>query len=344
MELNKIIDDKIPSKRPAFKRYEAEVAGEAFEIYMRDVMECIKALYGDPEHAQYLCFAPEQHYADADKTQRLYHDMHTGQWWWSTQVIYSLLYGIIIEFSDACLFLQKVLEKEKPGATIIPLIISSDKTQITLFRNKSAYPVYLTIGNIPKSIRRKPSCQGQILLAYLPTSRLLHITNKAARRRTLANLFHACMSQITEPLKKAGIEGVVMESGDGVKRRCHPILAVYVGDYPEQCLVTGAFTGDCPSCDCPNKELGIYPGNHEFRDLDEVLDALDQLGSPQYTQACRDANIKPIQHPFWKNLPYVDIFQSITPDILHQLHQGVIKHLLSWLTEACGATFIDARV
>ena len=75
---------------------------------------------------------------------------------------------------------QQKLEEDKPGATIIPIIISSDKTQLTQFRNKTAYPVYLTIGNLPKEIRREPSHRGQILLAYLPTSRLEHITNKAA--------------------------------------------------------------------------------------------------------------------------------------------------------------------
>ena len=47
---------------------------------------------------------------------------------------------------------QVELKKDHPGATIIPLVISTDKTQLTLFRNKSAYPVYLTIGNIPKEI------------------------------------------------------------------------------------------------------------------------------------------------------------------------------------------------
>jgi len=26
------------------------------------------------------------HYLDADQTIRLYHDMHTGKWWWETQV------------------------------------------------------------------------------------------------------------------------------------------------------------------------------------------------------------------------------------------------------------------
>lgn len=65
--------------------------------------------------------------------------------------------------------------------TIIPVIISSDKTQVTLFRNKSAYSVYLTIGNLPKDIHSKPSQGGQILLGYLSTSKLKHIKNKAAR-------------------------------------------------------------------------------------------------------------------------------------------------------------------
>ena len=60
--------------------------GETFDVYTRDVMECIAALIGDPEHVRYLCFAPERHYADADHTVRLYHDLHTGKWWWATQV------------------------------------------------------------------------------------------------------------------------------------------------------------------------------------------------------------------------------------------------------------------
>jgi hypothetical protein len=45
------------------------------------------------------------------------------------------------------------LEVHHAGATVIPLIISSDKTQLTTFRGKTAYPVYMTIGNIPKNIR-----------------------------------------------------------------------------------------------------------------------------------------------------------------------------------------------
>ncbi|THV08117.1 hypothetical protein K435DRAFT_641286 [Dendrothele bispora CBS 962.96] len=323
-ELDKIIDT-LPMRRPAFTRKEVVMAGESFDVYKRDILDCIRALYGSPEHAQYLSFTPERHYSDPDQTSRLYHDLHTGKWWWNTQV---------------------ALEKECPGATIIPVIISTDKTQVTLFRNKSAYPVYLTIGNLPKEIRRKPSQQGQILLAYLPTTKLEHISNKAARRRAVNNLFHACMGDILAPLKHAGAEGTIMQSGDGVKRRCHPILASYVSDYPEQVLVTCGYYNDSPVCMTKKNCLGNYPCDSPFRDPDKAMAAvkLFDLDKDSWIEACRDANMKPVQHPFWEDLPYVDIFRSITPDILHQMHQGIMKHLIGWLTEICGADEIDARI
>ncbi|THU96048.1 hypothetical protein K435DRAFT_665236 [Dendrothele bispora CBS 962.96] len=322
-ELNKIIDQEIPIQRPCFTRTEVVVAGEAFDLYKRDILECIRALYSSPEHAQYLCVVPERHYSDANMTCRLYHDIHTGKWWWNT---------------------QKAVEAKKPGATIVPVILSSDKTQVTLFRNKSAYPVYLTIGNLPREIRRKPSQQGQILLGYLPTTKLEHIKNKSSRRRVLANLFHACMKHLVSPLKTAGTEGVTMQSGDGIKRRCHPILAAYVADYPEQVLVACAYYGDCASCECPKDELGVYPCCHSRRNFGAAVRAAKFLGTDQWVESCHEENIKPIQHPFWEDLPYTDIFRSITPDILHQMYQGVMKHLIGWLTKICGADEIDARV
>lgn len=62
------------------------MAGEAYDVYFRDVIECIRALYSEPEFARHLVFLPERHYADSDCTMRLFHDMHTGKWWWSAQV------------------------------------------------------------------------------------------------------------------------------------------------------------------------------------------------------------------------------------------------------------------
>ena len=88
--------------------------------------------------------------------------------------------------------------------------------QLTLFRDKQAYPVYLTIGNIPKDIRQKLSCHGQLLVAYLPTTKLGGIANKSAWRHALANLFHACMGDLLDPITSHGETGLPMMSGDGV--------------------------------------------------------------------------------------------------------------------------------
>ncbi|KAJ6616995.1 hypothetical protein B0H10DRAFT_2164530 [Mycena sp. CBHHK59/15] len=295
VQLNKIIDEGLPG-RPKFTRSEVVVNGEVFHLYSRDILECVRALWGDTEFAPYLFVAPEKHYIDKDKTIRMYHNMHT-----------------------------EAVERDHPGATIIPIIISSDKTQLTVFGNKTAYPVYMTIGNIPKEIRRKPS-------------------RRAARRRILGNVFHACMAHILAPLKEAGATGIPMTSGDGVTRRGHPIYATFVGDYPEQVLVTAVKTGECPTCEAPRDELG-EDTDFPLRDLEAILKALESLddGPTIYAQACADAGIKPIYHPFWEGLPYTNIFQAISPDILHQLYQGVVKHLIAWLTACCGEAEIDAR-
>ena len=55
-------------------------------MYFRNVLECIAALYGDPEFARHLVYAPERHYSDPDMQNRVYGELHTGEWWWETQV------------------------------------------------------------------------------------------------------------------------------------------------------------------------------------------------------------------------------------------------------------------
>ena len=99
-------------------------------------------------------------------------------------------------------------------------------------------------------------------------------------------------------------------------------------------------------CDIPRDEIGdLADFRRPLRNLDNILDALDEVNTSAtaFSRACREAGIKPVRHPFWEGLPYVNIFRSITPDILHQLHQGVIRHLIGWLKKAYGPEELDAR-
>jgi hypothetical protein len=161
----------------------------------------------------------------------------------------------------------------------------------------------------------------------------------------LANLYHSCMGRIFQPLETAGIEGVRMFRGDGVAFCCHPILACVPTDYQEQVLITGVKAGLCPSCPIPRDEIGEGGKEYSSRDFRVVLKALSKadVDPVEFKKACEEAGVKPIYHPFWERLLYTNIFCSITPDILHQLYQGVIRHLISWITECCGGAEIDAR-
>ncbi|KAF9778022.1 hypothetical protein BJ322DRAFT_1102226 [Thelephora terrestris] len=323
-QLNNIIDKKLPNGLPQFIREEVEIAGQKYEFYHRDILECVRVLYGDPEIADVLVHAPEEHYTGPDKKCRVFSEMNSGRWWWTH---------------------QKELKRKFPGITIIPVILSSDKTRVVLFGTKAAYPVYMTIGNIPKDIRRKPSRRTHVLIGYLPTTQLPHVSSTASRRRMVANLFHHCFSRILEPLKNVGETGVEMTSGDGITRRTLPLFACFVGDYPEQVLVSGCKTGECPKCDINRKKLGDLDTPSSYQDLQKVLDVLSTFDDNPagYSAACSEVGIKPIVHPFWETLPHSDIYLSLTPDILHQLYQGVMKHLVSWVTTAFNKRDLDAR-
>jgi hypothetical protein len=140
------------------------------------------------------------------------------------------------------------------------------------------------------------------------------------------------MQLILAPIGSCGETGVAMMSADGIWRRCHPIFAIFVGDYPEQALVTCTYNGRCPKCEVPRDRLGEFQefpsrtpseANKTYRLADGNVHV--------FHRACREACVKPVFHPFWEILPFSDIFLSITPDILHQILQGVAKHIIGWL-------------
>lgn len=109
------------------------------------------------------------------------------------------------------------------GATVAPVIIASDKTQLSTFSgDKQAWPAYLTIGNIDKSIRKSPSRRAMVLLGYLPASKL-QVFSPSERSLQGYRLFHYAMSLLLEPLVSSGTNGIDIVCADGWIRRVFPI-------------------------------------------------------------------------------------------------------------------------
>jgi hypothetical protein len=221
------------------------------------------------------------------------------------------------------------------------VILSTDKTTLTQFSgDKMAYPVYLTIGNISKAIRRRPSSHATTLIGYLP----VQIPDCFADPKVgKYRLFHACMRTILEPLREAGKSGVEMTCADAFIRKVFPVLAAYVADFPEQCLVACCGEKRCPVCAVHRDRRG------------------ENVASPPRTQASTEwvlhhqeagkeprmfvtLGLREVFSPFWAGMPHSDIFSCITPDMLHQLHKGVFKdHVVSWCQRIIGKKALDNR-
>lgn len=153
------------------------------------------------------------------------------------------------------------------------------------------------------------------------------------------------MATLLHPLIKAGTHGIDMVCADTNVRRIYPILAAYVADFPEQCLVTGCKESRCPICEVAHGGHGDLPDSpHPFRTRRATL-----LSMAYYQrEGLRDLDFEQLGlreiWPFWAKLPYTNIFRCIAPDLLHQLHKGIFKdHLVQWWSDLLGSKPLDRQ-
>ncbi|KIJ08909.1 hypothetical protein PAXINDRAFT_17990 [Paxillus involutus ATCC 200175] len=293
---------------------------EDVELWMRDPIDCIRELMANPTFRDAMCFEPQRVFDDKQGTMRRYDKMWTADWWWEMQ------------------------GRLPAGAAVAPIILASDKTSLSQFRgDQEVWPVYLTVGNISKDVRHQPSKHACVLLGYLPTTKL-ECFSSSCHSVECYRLFHYCMRQILEPLVEAGNTGIPMTCPDGYIRQLHPILAAYVADFPEQCLVACCKESRCPKCVIPRQNCGDLVTS-QSRTPNHTLENLGKYQEGTMEQKEFDnKGLRAVYKPFWATLPHSDIFQCITPDILHQLHKGVFKdHIVAWCTEIVGEEELDAR-
>ncbi|KAJ3557813.1 hypothetical protein NM688_g1264 [Phlebia brevispora] len=266
-----------------------------------------------------MTYAPERVFADKEMLKQIIDEMWMVDWWWEIQ------------------------EELPAGATVAPVILASDKTKLSLFRgNQVAWPVYLSIGNISKETRRQVLARATILVGYVPASKLECFT-EANHSLAGYHLFHHCMEKILHSLIDAETEGIDMVCTDGCVRKVFPILAAYMADHSEQCLVVNVKENFCPKGTVDPDEHG-EPSECLLRNVEKMLEVLDLHQKGHSPELFEKTGMRPVYEPFWRDLPHCDIFLCITPDVLHQLHKGVFKdHLMSWCASLVGAKELDRQ-
>ncbi|KAG8733863.1 hypothetical protein FRC10_012109 [Ceratobasidium sp. 414] len=198
------------------------------------------------------------------------------------------------------------------------------------------------IGNISKAYRRRATKRTPVIIGYLPVDSFKDVPEKALRERLKGELLHYSMGSIMRPLEEAGQTGVEMWCADGRLRRIYPLLAAFVGDWPEQNDMACTTRSGCPKC----LKRGAGRGDERSaasRTRVSTLSALDRYLETGRKRTLNILGLKP-WWPWWANLPGVDFATCVTPDLLHQIHKGLIKsHAMQWIQRKLGKPVVDER-
>ncbi|KAF9037253.1 hypothetical protein BJ165DRAFT_1416964 [Panaeolus papilionaceus] len=155
-------------------------------LYYRNPVLCLEALMRSPLVKDFIQFTPFRLYETCAKTMRIYTEWLSG---------------------DAAWFMQ---EKLWPGATLLGMILSSDKTNISSGTgNCVGHPLLISLANIFAEFRNKATNQAFLLLALIPIPKFIHPQSKF-RGILEARLFHECLDIVLHPLKNAARVGVML--------------------------------------------------------------------------------------------------------------------------------------
>lgn len=233
-------------------------------------------------------------------------------------------------------------------------MLASDKTHLSVYSgDKNMHPVYLSIGNIRKDVRNKPSRQGWMLLAKLPTSKFAAFkatldasdSEKSAMPGILSKrLFHRCMSVVLKPLRKMEVSTAV--DAEGYERQVMGILMAWLADLEELWMILGLAKSSCPKCMAGMNEFDS-PDQHECRTGDSILEVLRSIRRDypdadvwQFVRKSVQHGLVGVEHLCWEGLP-VDMCRVVCVDALHGLHKMFKDHLVKWVTTAVGESRLD---
>ena len=245
------------------------------------------------------------------------------------------------------------------GSTVVPILLSSDKTRLTnLGGNKTAWPVYMSVGNLAMDLRLSPSMGSWIPIAYLPHCEWETELSSTQKDDTFhgictSRLFHQALKHVLLPLEEAGRVGVPMVDACGNMCHCFPLLAAYLGDYPEQILVNIAPYDASPVTMATRNDTGAakrFP-EHTYgaimgplQKLREELKENTAEDTLTYHVKASALGLSAIREPFWEHLPHVQPNKMITPDILHNAHGFFRHHIVQWVFNLVDKADFDLRV
>ena len=236
------------------------------------------------------------------------------------------------------------------GATLLGVILSSDKTNISsMTGGRSAYPLLISLANISMEFRNKASSNSYLLLALLPIPKFIH-SKKRICSMLEARLYHQCLDIILRPLKSAAQFGVMLSDPLGNLRWCFTPLASFIVDTPESQLIA-TVGGKTSSVTMANYKQFGDDFRHSPRKGEITLNTINTVNSSleaaegleKYEKIAKQYRLNGVQLPFWRNWSLSKPSIFLTSEPLHHWHKQFWDHDVKWCIHAVGGPEIDFR-
>ncbi|KAJ6522564.1 hypothetical protein B0H19DRAFT_1215129 [Mycena capillaripes] len=272
---------------------------QEYVVHFRDPRKVLQQQLANPDFKYEMDLVPKQVFVDGSCH---YEDFMSGNWAWRQA-------DIIVK------------DPATHGSTFVPIILDSDKTTVSVATGQNEYyPLYMSNGLVYNGVRRAHR-NAVTLIGFLAVPKTDRENQDSTEFRTFRrNLFHGSFRHILPSLKPGMTTPEVTLFADGHYRR------VIYGLYPEQVLLACVVQGWCARCTASREDLDGPSGRRTQQHTEILFDVLnhgtmwDQYGV--------------IPDPFTWDFPRADIYELLSPDLLHQVIKGTFKdHLVAWVGE-----------
>ncbi|SAL96511.1 hypothetical protein, partial, partial [Absidia glauca] len=275
-----------------------EASTQPLVFIHRNIHRLAEQIFSAPNlaHDMILSSASAKRYDEA-----VFDDLYTGGWW------------------------ANVERGTADDVVVVPLMVSSDATLVSNNGKNKAWPIYLTLGNVPKDKRYKKDYRACKVLGFFPVITMTTKTKYPWMSLCKAAIFHHCLNLLMAPFSNKSNSIKKFAGPYGRIYNCLPVLATYSADLPEQNLLaaTKSFLCGygCPRCLIKTKDMKKGCGM--------VAAARNNDNMARYAPLNKYGSFD-LANAFWQTS--FDIYDSLVVDDLHQLG-GVYRHLLRFTEE-----------
>lgn len=141
-------------------------AKRSYTVHYRHALDVVRSLLQDPRLQEHFVWFPSRHYTKNPQggMMRLYDELSSADDWWEFQVRYATSKLVMSSF-EYSMFRPK-LARESASSSCSSIRIRPKSQHLA--RRKKVWPVYLWLGNLPKSVRNSRGKGGAEWLGYLP--------------------------------------------------------------------------------------------------------------------------------------------------------------------------------